>query len=61
MIGKVMQMRTMIRMDSRCSVRPLPLSPILRLDSSWRLRLAVFPVSLACIIVDVRTRSARVA
>ena len=43
---------TIVWMDSGCSVRSLSLSLTLRLDPSRKRRLAVFPVSLACIIVD---------
>ena len=53
---------TTIWMDSGCSVKPLSLSPTLRLDVSWELWLAVFPVVISPATSSTdRTRSARVA
>ena len=54
---------TIVWKDSGCLVlvKSLSLSLTLRLDPSRKWRLAVFPVSLACIIVDIRTRNTRIA
>ena len=53
---------TTIWMDSGCSVKPLSWSPTLRLDTSWGLWLAVFPVVISPATSSTdRTRSARVA